>query len=112
RHLLRVACGLDSMVLGDDQIRGQVRAGCETATWAGTIGPVRGRALPLVRETGKRARSETRIGWGAVSPSSVAVDVARRALGEIRDRAVLVVGAGDAAQATVRSLADAGASEI
>ncbi len=112
RHLLRVASGLDSMVLGEAQILGQVREAFETASQAGTIGPVLGRVLPLSLEVGKRARSETRIGWGAVSPSSVAVELAKRSLGQIRGLSVLVVGAGDAAQATVRSLADAGASEI
>ena len=112
RHLLRVACGLDSMVLGEAQVLGQVRDAFETASSAGTIGPLLGRVLPLALETGKRARSETRIGWGAVSPSSVAVDMAKRALSQLRNRTVLVVGAGEAAQATVLSLADAGASDI
>jgi glutamyl-tRNA reductase len=112
RHLLRVASGLDSMVLGEAQILGQVRDAYDIAMTAGTIGSLLGRVLPLAFEVGKRARTETRIGWGAVSSSSVAVDLARRALGQITQRAVLVVGAGDAAQATVRSLADAGASDI
>jgi glutamyl-tRNA reductase len=99
-------------VLGEAQVLGQVRDAFEAAISAGTVGPVLGRALPLALEIGKRARSETRIGWGAVSPSSVAVDIAKRALGQLRNRTVLVVGAGEAAQATVRSLADAGADDI
>jgi glutamyl-tRNA reductase len=112
RHLLRVASGLDSMVLGEAQVLGQVRDAFEAASSVGTVGPVLGRALPLALEIGKKARSETRIGWGAVSPSSVAVDIAKRALGQLRNRTVLVVGAGEAAQATVHSLADAGADDI
>ncbi|HZT06675.1 MAG TPA: glutamyl-tRNA reductase [Chloroflexota bacterium] len=112
RHLLRVASGLDSMVLGETQILGQVRDALESAATAGAIGPVLGKVVPLALEIGKRSRSETRIGAGAISPSSVAVDLAKRALGDLRSRAVLVVGAGDAAQATARSLVDAGVREI
>jgi len=112
RHLLRVACGLDSMVLGEAQILGQVREAFDAAVATGTVGPVFRRVLPLALEIGKRARSETRIGRGSVSPSSVAVDLVKRDLGQIHSRSVLVVGAGEAAQATVRSLADAGTSEI
>lgn len=112
RNLLRVATGLDSMVLGEAQILGQVRDAFEVAVAAGTVGRLLGRLLPLAVEVGRRARSETRIGRGSLSPSSVAVDLAKRALGDLRTRSVLVVGAGDAAQTTVRSLVDAGVAEI
>jgi glutamyl-tRNA reductase len=112
RHLFRVASGLDSMVVGESQILGQVRDAFELATSEQSIGRVLGRVLPLALEVGKRARTETNISRGAVSPSSVAVQLARRTLGDLKPRAVLVIGAGDAAQATVRSLADAGVAEI
>jgi glutamyl-tRNA reductase len=112
RHLFRVACGLDSMVVGESQILGQVRDAFELALSERTIGRVLGRVLPLALEVGKRARTETNISRGAVSPSSVAVQLARQALGDLQASSVLVIGAGDAAQATVRSLADAGVAQI
>jgi glutamyl-tRNA reductase len=112
RHLFRVASGLDSMILGESQILGQVRDAYEVALAERSIGRVLGRVLPLALEVGKRARTETNISRGAVSPSSVAVQLARRALGELEHRTVLVIGAGDAAQATVRSLVDAGVGRI
>lgn len=112
QHLLEVASGLDSMVLGEAQILGQVADAFESASATGTIGRVLGRVLPLALEVGKRARTESRIGQGLVSTSSVAVDLARGALGDLRRRSVLVIGAGDAAHATVRSLRDAGVGRI
>jgi glutamyl-tRNA reductase len=112
RHLFRVACGLDSMVLGESQILGQVRDAYNLALSEQSIGRTLGRVLPLALEVGKRARTETSIGLGAVSPSSIAVQLARRALSNLEQCAVLVIGAGDAAQATARSLVDAGVGDI
>ena len=74
RHLFRVASGLDSMVLGEDQVLGQVRAAFQTAQAAGTIDRSLGRLLRMALEVGKRVRTETSIGRGALSPSSVAVN--------------------------------------
>ena len=112
RNLFRVACGLDSMVLGEDQILGQVRDAFERASAGEAVGATLDRLFRLALEVGKRARAETRIGRGALSPSSVAVALAREALGDLAQRSVLVIGAGDAARATLRSLVDAGASRI
>jgi glutamyl-tRNA reductase len=112
RHLLHVAAGLDSLVLGEAQILGQVGDAFKAASAAGTVGRVLGRLLPLALEVGKRARAQTRIGQGFVSISSAAVDLARTALGDLHACRVLVIGAGDAGQATARSLADAGVAEI
>lgn len=112
RHLLRVASGLDSMVIGETQILGQVRDAFEVANTAGTTGRVLGRVLPLALEVGKRARSETAISRRALSPSSVAVELARRSLGELASRTALVLGAGEAGRATARSLKDAGVARI
>jgi len=112
RHLLQVASGLDSMVVGESQILGQVGDAFEVASAAGTVGRVLGRVLPLGLEVGKRARAQTRIGQGLLSVSSVAVQSARAALGDLRDCIVLVIGAGEAGEATVRSLLDAGVAGI
>src|SRR5579871_59873 len=111
-HLLRVSAGLEAMVLGETQILGQVRDSYQAAQKAGTIGRVFGRVLPLALEAGKRAHAATSIGRGALSPSSMAVERARRALGELTGRGVLVIGAGDAGKATVRALVDAGVGQI
>ncbi|MEA2641137.1 MAG: glutamyl-tRNA reductase [Chloroflexota bacterium] len=111
-HLLRVASGIESMVLGETQILGQVRDAYQTARDAGTIGRVLGRALPLALEAGKRARTETAISRGALSASSVAVDLAHRLLDGLGGRAVLVIGAGEAGEATVRALIEGGAGDI
>ena len=111
-HLLRVAAGLDSMVLGETQILGQVRDAFDAATAAGTVGRVLSRVLPLALEVGKRARSETAISRRALSPSSVAVDLARQTLGDIRPLVALVIGAGDAGRAVARSLKAAGVTRI
>ena len=112
RHLLRVASGLDSMVLGETQILGQVKDAFEVALATGTVGRVLGRVLPLALEVGKRARSDTAISRRALSPSSVAVELARQALGDLRPLSALVLGAGEAGRATARCLKDAGVSRI
>jgi glutamyl-tRNA reductase len=110
RHLLQVASGLDSMVLGETQILGQVRDAFDRAIAANGIGRVLGRLLPLSLEVGKRARSETTISRRALSPSSVAVELARQTLGDLRPLTALVVGAGEAGRAAARSLKDGGVS--
>lgn len=112
RNLLRVASGLDSMVLGEAQILGQVRAAFQAATDAHTVGRVLGRVLPLAIEVARRVRTETSIGRGSLSPSSAAVELARSALGDLRARSVLVIGAGEAGRTTARSLADSGVERI
>jgi len=112
RHLCQVASGLDSMVLGEDQILGQVRGAFQAAQNARAIGPVLGRLLPLALEVGKRVRTETKIGRGALSPSSVAVRLAQQTLGDLHACSVLVIGAGDAGKATARSLVQAGVERI
>ncbi len=111
-HLLRVASGLDSMILGETQILGQVRDAFETAVAAGSVGRVLGRLLPLALEVGKRARTDTAISRRALSPSSVAVELARQHLGDLRPLVALVIGAGDAGRAVARSLKAAGVARI
>jgi glutamyl-tRNA reductase len=112
RHLFRVAASLDSMVLGESEIQGQVRAARNLAREAGTLGPLLDRTFTQALATGRRVRSQTRVAAGAVSVSSVAVDLARNAIGDLRDRRALLVGAGRAAEATARALLGQGLAEI
>ena len=106
RHLLRVAAGLDSMILGEHQILGQVRDAQTRARDAETLGPLMHRLWSAAIHTGKRARAETDIGMGAVSVASATVSLAERVLGDLRDRAVLLIGAGDTCRLAARHFAD------
>ena len=106
RHLLRVAAGLDSMILGEHQILGQVREAHALARAAETLGPLMHRMWSAALHTGKRARAETDIGMGAVSVASATVSLAERALGDLRDRSVLLIGAGDTCRLAARHYAD------
>ncbi|MFO0676591.1 MAG: glutamyl-tRNA reductase [Polyangiaceae bacterium] len=110
RHIFRVASSLDSMVVGEPQILGQVKDAFEAATSAGTVGAFLGRCVTRAFSVAKRVRSETAIGSGQVSISSVAVDLAKRIFGELDDSTVLLVGAGDMAEAAARSLGNAARS--
>ncbi len=106
RHLLRVAAGLDSMILGEHQILGQVREAQSRARDAETLGPLMHRLWSAAIHTGKRARAETDIGMGAVSVASAAVSLAEQALGDLRNRRVLLIGAGDTARLAARHFVD------
>ncbi len=97
-HLFRVACGLDSMVLGDVQILGQVKEAHQRARGMETSGPLLDRLFEMALHAGKRARAESRIGAGTVSISSAAVDLAVRYSGPLTGKTVLIVGAGDTAR--------------
>lgn len=112
RHLFRVAAGLDSMVLGESEVQGQVRAARELARAAGTLGPVLDRTLAHALRTGRRVRAQTLVAAGVVSVSSVAVDLARMAIGDLRGRRALLVGAGRAAEAAARALLCQGLAEV
>jgi glutamyl-tRNA reductase len=106
RHLLRVAAGLDSMILGEHQVLGQVREAQARAQEAETLGPLTHRLWSTALHAGKRARAETDIGMGAVSVAQAAVCLAERVLGDLRDRNVLLVGAGDTCRLAARHVAD------
>ncbi|MEW5984682.1 MAG: glutamyl-tRNA reductase [Acidobacteriota bacterium] len=106
RHLLGVAAGLDSMILGEHQILGQVREAQSRARDAETLGPLMNRLWSAALHTGKRARTETDIGMGAVSVASAAVSLAEQALGDLRNRRVLLIGAGDTCRLAARHFAD------
>ncbi len=104
RHIFRVACSLDSMVLGEPQILGQVKDAYEAAVAAGTLKGTLGRCMSRAFSVAKRVRTETEIGAGSVSISSVAVDLATRIFGDLADRTVLLLGAGEMAEAAAKSL--------
>ncbi len=109
RHLFRVAASLDSLVVGEPQILGQVKDAFDSACRAGAIGPLLGRAAASALHVAKRVRSETRIGAGTVSISSAAVDLARQIFGNLDGRVVALLGAGDMAEAAAKVLCDEGA---
>ncbi len=105
-HLFRVAAGLDSMVPGEGEILGQVRA----AHAAGATGAILDRLFRDALHAGKKARTETAIGESPASVSSAAAALAEQVFGDLRRRAVLVVGAGETGELAVKSLVARGAS--
>jgi glutamyl-tRNA reductase len=104
RHVFRVAASLDSMVLGEPQILGQVKDAYDAAVAAGALRSHLARCMNRAFTVAKRVRSETQLGAGMVSISSVAVDLARRIFGELSDCTVLLVGAGEMAEQAAKSL--------
>ncbi|MER3427300.1 MAG: glutamyl-tRNA reductase [Pyrinomonas sp.] len=112
RHVFRVACSLDSMVVGEPQILGQVRRAYALAVEVGTAGRVLHRLLHHAFHTAKRVRTETGIGAAAISISYTAVELGRKIFGALEDRAVLLIGAGEMAELALRHLVKAGASRI
>ena len=111
-HLLRVAAGLESQILGEGQILGQVREAAATARTAGTLGPVLDALFRQAITTGKRVRTETPISQGAVSVGAAAVELARRELDTLADRTVLVLGAGKIGEATIKHLVGQGVRKL
>jgi glutamyl-tRNA reductase len=111
-HLYRVASGIDSMVLGESQILGQVRDAMSAATEAGTLNGALSHVFHSAMSTGKRARSETNIGKHAVSVSSAAVALARQSLGELENKTVLVISAGSMGKLAAKALGQQPGSRI
>jgi glutamyl-tRNA reductase len=111
-HLFGVAAGLDSMIIGEGEILGQVREAWRAAEKAGTLGPPLSRTFRHAVEVGKRARTETGIGRHAVSISSAAVTLAGERLGSLAGRRVLVLGAGEVGEGMAVALSGAGVSEV
>jgi glutamyl-tRNA reductase len=112
RHLYRVTSGLESMIVGEYEVQGQVRRAYDRALSAGTTGPLTNRLFGAALATGKRVRTETALATGPSSMSSVAVELARSVLGDLDDRRVLVLGAGETAELTARPLAERGARPV
>jgi glutamyl-tRNA reductase len=111
-HLFAVTGGLDSMIVGEAEIQGQVKRAYEMALVEGVSGPVSNRLFRDALAAGKRVRSETGIARNNVSVSTVAVQLAREFLGELSERRVLVVGAGENAELTARALRDRGVETL
>jgi len=111
-HLFGVASGLDSMIIGESEILGQVRESWQMAEREGTAGQLVSRTFRHAVEVGKRARTETGIGRHAVSVSSAAVRVAAERLGSLEGRRVLLLGAGDVGEGMALALSGAGVEEI
>jgi len=112
RHLFRVACGLDSQVLGEPQITGQVKDALSLAARMGGSGPVIERLLDAALRCAKRARTETAIGRGPVSSAYAAVGLAAKILGSLTDKSVLLIGAGEMAALAARHLEEAGVTRF
>src|SRR6266404_1682650 len=112
RHLFRVASSLDSMVVGESQILGQVKEAYQHATKAGTIGRVLSQVMHRSLSVAKRIRTETGVAQNPVSVSSVAVELARKIFEDLSDKTVLLVGAGEMGELAARSLIEAGTSKL
>jgi len=112
QHLFRVAAGLDSMVLGETEVFGQVKKAYQTALHHGCTAKQLNRAFQAAFRTAKQVRTETNIQRGSVSVASVAVDLAERIFRSLRDRTVMVVGAGDTGEKTARALLGRGVGRL
>ena len=111
-QLFRVASSLDSMVVGESEIQGQVRAAWELGAEEGATGPVLNQLFRQALEVGKSVRSQTHIGSGSSSVPAVALDLAEDVLADLPGRSVLVIGAGRMAEATARALVAHGVHEV
>jgi len=112
RQLFGVASGIDSMILGEPQILGQVRDAYEFAAERGAVGPILSGMFQRALAAGKRARTETGISRSAASVSHAAVELAKGVFGEIGALTVLVVGAGEMGELTAKNLVDNGVRRI
>jgi glutamyl-tRNA reductase len=112
RQLYRVTAGLESMIVGEAEIQGQVRRAHEAALRADSSGPLTNRLFAAALTTGKRVRSETEIGASRVSVPSVAVDLALSVLSGLEGRHVVILGAGETSELMAQALADRGADTI
>ncbi|MFA9459375.1 glutamyl-tRNA reductase [Thiohalorhabdus methylotrophus] len=111
-HVFRVAGSLDSLVVGEPQILGQLKDAYRRAYNVGSLGPLLNRVFHHAFKVGKRIRSETDIGGQAVSVSYAAVELARRIFGDLSDSRVLLIGAGETIQLAGRHLHEAGVSGL
>src|SRR5438034_2161591 len=112
RHLFRVAAGLDSLVVGEPQILGQVKEAHALATGAQTVGPILNRLFHSSFAAGKRVRTETGLAAGAVSVSFAAVALARKIFGDLKGRSVLVIGAGEMGKLTAQHMKSQGVQQV
>ena len=112
RHLFSVAAGLDSSVIGEAEILGQVRGAWEQAGQEATAGPVLNLLFRHALETGKRARTDTDIARGTASVSHAAVEMAAERLGDLEGKRVLIMGAGEMAEGMATALQGAGVADV
>jgi glutamyl-tRNA reductase len=113
RQLFRVVSGLESMIVGEAEIQGQAKRAYEAALEAGSTGPLTNRLFTAALQTGKRVRSETTIGEGRGSVSSVAVGLANDIMGpDLAKRDVVIIGAGETSELTAQALASEGVRTI
>jgi len=112
RHVFRVASSLDSMVLGEPQILGQVKTAFTTAQHAGTIGVTLNQLMNRAFFVAKRVRSETTIASSAVSISYAAVELAKKIFNDLKGKTVLILGAGKMSELAAKHLAGAGVSKV
>jgi len=112
RHVFRVASSLDSMVVGETQILGQLKDAYETASGNKTAGPILHRLLPLAFHVAKRVRTETKIGNRAVSVSSVAVELARKIFENLEGKTALLIGAGEMIELATQHLVADGVRRV
>jgi len=112
RHLFRVAAGLDSLIVGEPQILGQVKDAFAEATSAGTTGATLNKLFPHAFAVGKRVRTETGLGEGAVSVSYAAVSLARKIFGKLAGLNILLLGAGEMSKITAQHLMGAEAGYV
>ncbi len=111
-HLFRVASGLDSMLLGEAEILGQVREAYRRASDVGSTGPVLNRLFQSAIEAGRKVRAETELGTRPMSAASAGVKLAERVFGNLEGHSALVVGAGEAAQQAVEQLRQRGIRKL
>ena len=111
-HLFKVACGLDSMVLGETEILGQLKKAYDLALQSGYTGPILNKAFQNAFNVAKKVRTETNIQRGSVSVASAAVELAEKIFSSLTDRRVMVIGAGDTSEKAARALLSRGARSI
>jgi glutamyl-tRNA reductase len=112
RHIYRVTSGLESMIVGEDQIQGQVKRAYEGALERGTTGPMTNHLFRAALATGKRVRTETAIAAGHLSLPSLSAMLARETLGDLSRCRTVVIGTGESSQLAAQALADAGAQLV
>jgi glutamyl-tRNA reductase len=110
--LMRLACGLESMIVGEDQILGQLKTAYLHAEKLGAVGPVLSTVILKAINTGKRARLDTKINRGSVSIGSAAIDLAESIQGDLRGKTILVVGAGEMGTLVANCIAEKGLRAI
>ncbi len=112
RHLCKVVSGLDSMLLGETEIFGQVKQAYQAAHEAGATGPVLNKLFQKVFSVGKKVRTQTSIQEGSTSIGNVAVELAEKIFGHLKNSEVMVLGAGEMSRLTAQALVSRGAKSI